>query len=132
MTKEQLRQQFEAETGCASWINADIYPNGRIDTREYTEWLENRLTSHTEHVSDMTDDEARAELMSIRQSILESPLKKHFPSKDISFHDKVMFAIHSATSQPDLMEVCEHPNAYNSRVRCLVCDDCGQVVEIID
>jgi regulator of replication initiation timing len=35
-----------------------------------------------------------AELHSLRMSILESPLKKYFPEKDISFHDKVVFAIH--------------------------------------
>jgi hypothetical protein len=35
-----LNERFEAETGCASWINSDIYPDGKIHTRQYVEWLE--------------------------------------------------------------------------------------------
>lgn len=38
-----LIQEFERTTGCAAWINSDLYPDGRIHTREYTEWLEQRL-----------------------------------------------------------------------------------------
>lgn len=37
-----------------------------------------------------------AELRSLKQSILESPLKQHFPNKEgVSFHDKVVLAIHT-------------------------------------
>ena len=40
-------------------------------------------------------NEASAELRSLKQSILESPLKDYFPKKEgISFHDAVVFAIH--------------------------------------
>lgn len=41
-TPEQLREQFEA-TGYTSWINSEIYPDGRIYTKEYTEWLERKV-----------------------------------------------------------------------------------------
>ena len=41
-TTEQLREQFEA-TGYTSWINSEIYPDGRIYTKEYTEWLEKKV-----------------------------------------------------------------------------------------
>jgi Fe-S-cluster-containing dehydrogenase component len=37
-----LRKEFEA-TGYSSWINSDLYPNGRIYTQEYTEWLERKV-----------------------------------------------------------------------------------------
>ncbi len=30
-----LQEEFEA-TGYTSWINADLYPNGKIYTQEYT------------------------------------------------------------------------------------------------
>lgn len=37
-----LQEEFEA-TGSASWINSDLYPNGKIYTKEYTEWLEKQV-----------------------------------------------------------------------------------------
>ena len=40
---KNLRKEFEKETSFPVWINADIYPDGKIYTREYTEWLETRL-----------------------------------------------------------------------------------------
>jgi hypothetical protein len=43
ITQAELQKTFEAETGHAIWINSDIYPDGKIYTKEYTEWLENRL-----------------------------------------------------------------------------------------
>lgn len=41
--KEALRKKFERDHNSASWINADIYPNGRIFTQEYVYWLEQKL-----------------------------------------------------------------------------------------
>ena len=41
--KSKLQKQFEEETGMAAWINADIYPDGVIQTREYTRWLEKKV-----------------------------------------------------------------------------------------
>lgn len=38
----KLQKEFE-KTGYNSWINSDIYPDGKIYTKEYTEWLEKRL-----------------------------------------------------------------------------------------
>lgn len=37
-----LQKEFESK-GCVSWINSDLYPDGKIYTKEYTEWLESRL-----------------------------------------------------------------------------------------
>lgn len=37
-----LQKEFEA-TGYTSWINADLYPDGKIYTQEYTEWLEKQV-----------------------------------------------------------------------------------------
>jgi hypothetical protein len=37
-----LQKEYE-DTGYASWINSEIYPNGKIYTQEYTNWLENQL-----------------------------------------------------------------------------------------
>lgn len=42
MKKKELQKEFE-NTGYASWINSDIYPDNKIYTKAYTEWLENRL-----------------------------------------------------------------------------------------
>lgn len=47
---EDLRKHFE-DTGYTAWINADLYPNGRIYTQEYTEWLEKKVLSQIEGVS---------------------------------------------------------------------------------
>lgn len=37
-----LQKEFEA-TGYTSWINADLYPDGKIYTQEYTQWLEKQV-----------------------------------------------------------------------------------------
>jgi len=39
-----LQKEFEA-TGYTSWINSDIYPDGKIYTKEYTEWLEKQVST---------------------------------------------------------------------------------------
>lgn len=38
----ELQKEFE-QTGYASWIDSDIYPDGKIFTKEYTKWLENKV-----------------------------------------------------------------------------------------
>jgi hypothetical protein len=38
----ELQKEFEA-TGYTSWINADLYPDGKIYTQEYTQWLERQV-----------------------------------------------------------------------------------------
>ena len=38
----ELQKEFEA-TGYTSWINADLYPDGKIYTQEYTHWLEKQV-----------------------------------------------------------------------------------------
>jgi hypothetical protein len=38
----ELQKKFEA-TGYTSWINADLYPDGKIYTKEYTQWLERQV-----------------------------------------------------------------------------------------
>lgn len=37
-----LQKEFEA-TGYTSWINAELYPDGKIYTQEYTQWLEKQV-----------------------------------------------------------------------------------------
>ena len=37
-----LQKEFEA-TGYTSWINSDLYPDGKIYTQEYTQWLEKQV-----------------------------------------------------------------------------------------
>jgi len=37
-----LQKEFEA-TGYTSWINSDLYPDGKIYTQEYTQWLERQV-----------------------------------------------------------------------------------------
>ena len=37
-----LQKEFEA-TGYTSWINADLYTDGKIYTQEYTQWLEKQV-----------------------------------------------------------------------------------------
>jgi hypothetical protein len=37
-----LQKEFEAN-GYTSWINADLYPDGKIYTQEYTQWLERQV-----------------------------------------------------------------------------------------
>jgi hypothetical protein len=39
---EALRKHYE-DIGYTTWINSDIYPDGRIYTKEYTEWIEWQL-----------------------------------------------------------------------------------------
>lgn len=40
-----------------------------------------------------------AELRSLKVSILESRLKEYFPKREMSFHDKVIFAIGELTDK---------------------------------
>lgn len=44
----ELQKEFEA-TGYTSWINADLYPDGKIYTQEYTQWLEKRVEALSLH-----------------------------------------------------------------------------------
>jgi hypothetical protein len=37
-----LQKEFEA-TGYSSWINSELYPDGKIYTQEYTKWLEQKI-----------------------------------------------------------------------------------------
>lgn len=43
-----LQKEFEA-TGYTSWINANLYPDGKIYTQEYTEWLEKQVQELRKH-----------------------------------------------------------------------------------
>lgn len=45
-----LQKQFETATGQASWINSDIYHDGKIYTKPYTEWLESLVMSNAHPV----------------------------------------------------------------------------------
>jgi hypothetical protein len=37
-----LQKEFEG-TGYTSWVNSDLYPDGKIYTQEYTHWLEKQV-----------------------------------------------------------------------------------------
>lgn len=39
-----LQKEFES-TGFASWVNSDLYPEGKVYTNEYVKWLEAKLGS---------------------------------------------------------------------------------------
>lgn len=39
---KEFIKEFE-KTGHIAWVNADIYPDGKIYTQEFTEWLAKRL-----------------------------------------------------------------------------------------
>ena len=45
-----LQKKFETEKSQASWINSEIYPDGKIYTKPYTEWLEKEIQSLTEQL----------------------------------------------------------------------------------
>ena len=52
-----LQKEFEA-TGYTSWINLDLYPDGKIYTQEYTQWLEKQVQAlRIAHVSGMFSEE---------------------------------------------------------------------------
>lgn len=42
-TALDLQAEFEGTTSFVAWINSDIYPDGRIYTKEYTHWLEKKV-----------------------------------------------------------------------------------------
>jgi len=42
-----LQKEFES-TGYSSWINSDIYPNGKVYTNEYVLWLEEKINQKQE------------------------------------------------------------------------------------
>ena len=53
---------------------------------------------HMEDIMELLSQES-VELSSLKQSIIESPLYKFFPKKEMSFHDKVVFAIASINEE---------------------------------
>jgi len=76
---EKLRKEFEA-TGYASWINSDIYPDGRIYTKEYTEWLEkqivealegNKCEMTSERIREIQESTAYAQSISVKKALLQ-------------------------------------------------------------
>lgn len=38
-----LQKEFES-TGGTSWVNSDLYPDGKTPTKEYVKWLEQRVS----------------------------------------------------------------------------------------
>ena len=40
---ENLIKQFEKESGISATIESDLYADGEIYAKEYTEWLEKRI-----------------------------------------------------------------------------------------
>lgn len=52
-TAEELRKHFEGTTNQASWINSDIYPDGKIYTKSYTEWLEQQTAKLRKEIEEL-------------------------------------------------------------------------------
>ncbi len=106
-----------------SFIDAFIKEKGQIDSvnlsiiRNDKFWLklntraDGTVIVHKEREMVKVDKElyddfvnAAAELRSLKQSILEGPLTKYFPKREnISFHDKIVFAIDDACTKKDLL-----------------------------
>lgn len=76
----ELRKEFESNGYYLSWINADIYPNGKIYTQEYTEWLENQLLNIRESKKEIDINKLRVEFFNectLRESFLISDVVHH-------------------------------------------------------
>lgn len=58
--------------------------------------LDDYFTTHVEPLQAENNDLhlKAAEFHSLKMSLLESPLKEFLPKKEMSFHDKIIFAIH--------------------------------------
>ena len=54
MKSKELQKEFEA-TGYSSWINSDIYPDSKIYTKEYTEWLEKQVIALRQQKSNLNE-----------------------------------------------------------------------------
>jgi hypothetical protein len=48
----ELQKEFEA-TRYTSWINSDLYPDGKIYTKEYTQWLERQVLALRQRNADI-------------------------------------------------------------------------------
>jgi hypothetical protein len=72
-----------------------------------------------------------AELKSIKVSIYESPLKDYFPDKDMSFHDKVIFAIHKVCELSALQQENEKLRANIRDTKLRPCPNCNSVDDVI-
>ena len=76
----ELRKEFESNGYYLSWINADIYPNGKIYTQEYTEWLENQLLNIRESKTPIDFNKLRNEFFAectLMESYLISGVPHH-------------------------------------------------------
>ena len=73
-----------------------VHPTAIIEAIEaaINYYIKEEPGAKVENTSDHAD-KIEAELRSLKQSILESPLYTFFPKRDMSFHDKVVIAIHS-------------------------------------
>jgi len=58
---------------------------------------------HAQKIADMMVDDNTAELRSLKQTIIESGLLKFAPKHEMSFHDKVVFAIAELKDASDKM-----------------------------
>lgn len=87
----ELRKEFESNGYYLSWINADIYPNGKIYTQEYTEWLENQLLNLRESKNPIDfnklRDEFFAECTNLSERYLSGGEYEQFPTISLAPHD---------------------------------------------
>lgn len=96
---------------CDVCIGAKLIPN----PIELTSSLESQI----EELS-----QASAELYSLKQSIWESALKSYMPKKEMSFHDKVVFAIDEVVSENEKLRKAEQTRTVD------ICDYTKQVEEL--
>jgi len=79
-----LQKQFEA-TGYASWINSEIYPDGQIYTKEYTEWLENKVKTQLSAPSFLDAIKSNPITMQNQEKIIEA-IAAYLERETIHYH----------------------------------------------
>lgn len=85
---------------CEYPVEHKMYKNHNLKVESVVGKESNELYKREQqHIQELNNDSA--ELASLKQTILESDLKNYFPKRDMSFHDKVLFAI---------AEVCDLKN----------------------
>jgi len=97
---KELQKQFEA-TGYISWLNSDLYPDGKIYSKEYTEWLENKTKELQEQLA---ESEQNLFNVKIESSHEISDLTKQL---DEYCHKTEGFEIHVKQLQEQLAEKTE-------------------------
>ena len=78
--------------------NRDVFPYCEV-----LEAMREFATLHAQRIADKMVDDNTAELRSLKQTIIESGILKFAPKHEMSFHDKVVFAIAELNVASDKM-----------------------------